>query len=210
MPKKDQTITQEPLTRGYKKKARTKTHLIETALRLYAQEKNTDFALSKLAKEAGVSQGSIYNYFKNSQDILVATADYLSDELKQHVTNMSEDLVCGAQRVAAGVNLSLLSAQYNPDWAQAMIQVLQKSTDLRESVALNLREDLKVGKAQKVFTYESEDVAVALVVATTIGMVSNMLDRTLSAEQAPIMIKMLLIGLGVNKRKAATIIKNLP
>jgi AcrR family transcriptional regulator len=50
----------DALTRGHKKKARTRQQLLEAALRIYARKGAGDLALNELAEECGVSNGTVY------------------------------------------------------------------------------------------------------------------------------------------------------
>ena len=59
----DNESAEQPLTRGHKKRARTRQSLIEAALRIYARKGVGELALNELAAEAEVSNGTIYNYF---------------------------------------------------------------------------------------------------------------------------------------------------
>ena len=46
----------EKLTRGHKKKARTRQQLLDAALKIYAHKGAGELALNELAQEAGVSK----------------------------------------------------------------------------------------------------------------------------------------------------------
>ncbi|PTU04005.1 TetR/AcrR family transcriptional regulator, partial [Pseudomonas sp. HMWF031] len=54
----------EPLTRGHKKRERTRRGLVDAALRLVARKEVGDIGLFEVAAEAAVSNGTIYNYFR--------------------------------------------------------------------------------------------------------------------------------------------------
>lgn len=63
------TTDSPALTRGHKKKARTRQLLVETALEVLA-ERGEAFSVSDVAARAGVSAGTFYNYFDDKEALL--------------------------------------------------------------------------------------------------------------------------------------------
>ena len=59
------------LTRGHKKKARTRQLLLDTALEVLA-EQGEGFTVADLASRAGVSHGTFYNYFSDRDQLIEA------------------------------------------------------------------------------------------------------------------------------------------
>ncbi|HCB40298.1 MAG TPA: TetR/AcrR family transcriptional regulator, partial [Gammaproteobacteria bacterium] len=69
----------EPLTRGFKKKARTRQTLVDAAIRIYAEKGVGALLLNELAERAGVSNGTVYNYFKTREEVLQAVGIELAN-----------------------------------------------------------------------------------------------------------------------------------
>ena len=61
-----------PRTEIQNREIRQKTELviIESALKLFSEEGYVGASMQSIAKEAGVSKGNLYNYFKSKQDLL--------------------------------------------------------------------------------------------------------------------------------------------
>ena len=51
---------------------KSKEHLIEVSMRLFATEGYQNTSISKIAKEAGVAKGALYHYYDSKEDLLVA------------------------------------------------------------------------------------------------------------------------------------------
>ena len=49
-----------------------RSHIVETALRLFAEKGYDRSSIALIAKEAGVAQGLMYNYFKSKDELLLA------------------------------------------------------------------------------------------------------------------------------------------
>ncbi|MEY4081090.1 MAG: hypothetical protein RL430_1520, partial [Actinomycetota bacterium] len=58
-----------PLTRGHKKRSRTRQTLLDAALRVLA-ESGEGFSLTEVAARAGVSHGTFYNYFRDREELM--------------------------------------------------------------------------------------------------------------------------------------------
>ena len=70
---------QPPLTRGHKKKSRTRQLLIESAMQVIA-EQGDGFAIAEVAAKAGVSHGTFYNYFADRDVLLDAVVAHAVEQ----------------------------------------------------------------------------------------------------------------------------------
>ena len=132
----------EELTRGHKKKARTRQQLVEAALRIFAQRGGQAVSLNRLADEAGVSHGTVYNYFRTREEMLEAVGIALAEEFSHEVITLSIGLSNGAERLAVGVRSFIRKAQANHDWGSALVKVVRFAEGLRSTLAAYMRSDL--------------------------------------------------------------------
>ena len=58
-----------------------RTELIENALILIKEEGEAKLSLRKLARTVGVSESAPYSHFKNKEDLISCTSDYITDKL---------------------------------------------------------------------------------------------------------------------------------
>ena len=68
-----------PLTRGHKKRSRTRQILLDAALQVLA-ESGEGFSLTEVATRAGVSHGTFYNYFRDRDALMDAIVPYSVEE----------------------------------------------------------------------------------------------------------------------------------
>lgn len=61
-----------------------KQKLIDAAFHVFAEETYHSASVSKIAKEAGVSKGLLYNYFDTKEDLLRAIMSNLMEEIFQY------------------------------------------------------------------------------------------------------------------------------
>ena len=79
------------------KELSTKDQIIEAAKRSFAQHGYEGTTLSQIAKEVGIQKPSIYNHFKNKNDLYLYVADMVMDDLivrmqDTYEQHMNEDL----------------------------------------------------------------------------------------------------------------------
>ncbi|MBT8342320.1 MAG: TetR/AcrR family transcriptional regulator [Desulfatitalea sp.] len=72
------------------READKKLSLIETAERVFAKYGFDKSTISQIAKHAGVAEGTIYDYFKNKDDLLFSISDHRLGELNRSLTESFE------------------------------------------------------------------------------------------------------------------------
>ena len=195
----------EALTRGHKKKARTRQQLLDAALRIYARKGAGELALNELAEEAGVSNGTVYNYFRTREEVLEAVGLELAVQLARHVAAVSVGVASGAERLAIGVRTFLLKAQEDPEWASALISVVRYAEGMRAAFVSYVRADLQAGLRQGDFKYQNEEIALALVVSANTGAMAAVVEGQVAERHDSIVAEMILLALGVSAQKARRI-----
>lgn len=192
----------EELTRGHKKKARTRQQLLDAALRIYARKGAGSLALNELAEEAGVSNGTVYNYFRTREEVLEAVGLELAVQLSHRVTEVSVGVTQGALRMSIGVRTFLLKAQEDPEWASALTSVMRYAEGMQTALAAHVRHDLQLGQMQGDFHYANEDVALGMVVSATLGAMTSVVAGLKVEQLDRIVAEMILLALGVPGTKA--------
>lgn len=195
----------EELTRGHKKKARTRQQLLDAALRIYARKGAGELALNELAEEASVSNGTVYNYFRTREEVLEAVGIELAVQLSHQIAMVSEGVSLGAQRTAIGVRTFLRRASADPEWASALLSVVRYAEGMRSALATYVRGDLQVGLEQGDFRFAHEGVAMTLVVSATMGAMAAIIDGETVEGHDSIVAEMVLLALGVTTTKARRI-----
>ncbi len=193
---------QEGLTRGYKKKARTRKQLLQAALRIYARKGAGELALNELAEEAGVSNGTVYNYFRSREEVVSAVGVALAEQLSDQVTTLSQGLESGAERLAVGIRTFIRHAIDDPQWASALVSVVHYAEGMRSALADNVRGDLQAGRGQGEFSYADEGVALMLVVSATTGAMTALVEGRQVPNHDAVIAEMILLALGVPADKA--------
>ena len=88
------------LTRGHKKKARTRQLLLDTALAVLA-ERGEGFSVADLIARAGVSHGTFYNYFTDRDQLVQALVPHIVEGFAARSAAEVDDPDPAVRRVAA-------------------------------------------------------------------------------------------------------------
>lgn len=137
--------TPEPLTRGHKKRERTRRGLVDAALRLIARKEVGEIALLEVAAEAAVSNGTIYNYFRTRDEVLEAVGIAMAAEFSDAISVMSRDVHCGAQRLSISVRMFVCRAAADHQWANALLRIIHFDQAMRSRLADHVLGDLREG-----------------------------------------------------------------
>ena len=197
--------TAAPLTRGHKKRARTRQGLLDAALRVFARQEIAATVFQDLAAEAEVSTGTIYNYFRTREELAEAVGVSLAGEFSDAITQLSAGITSGSRRLAIGVRLFVLKAQADGQWASALARLIHFDRRMHIQLTQNVLLDLRAGVEEGVFSYADEDLALDLVVACATGAMRAVMEGRAVPEHDVKVAEMVLRALGATPAKARNI-----
>ncbi|MHC8354480.1 TetR/AcrR family transcriptional regulator [Pseudomonas sp. LB3P81] len=200
-----EAATPQPLTRGHKKRERTRRGLVDAALRLIARKEVGEIALLEVAAEAAVSNGTIYNYFRTRDEVLEAVGIAMAAEFSDAISAVSKDVSCGAQRLSIGVRMFICRATADHQWASALLRIIHFDQAMRSRLAGHVLGDLREGLRAGTIAYEDERVALDIVVSCTTGAMRSVVEGRAVAEYDLRVAEMVLQALGVTPARARKI-----
>ena len=192
------------LTRGHKKKARTRQRLVTAALDVIA-DRGEAFSISEVAERAGVSNGTFYNYFGDREDLLAAIVPEalvaFADE--SALTVQDDD---PAVRFATITALALAGATVHPERWRVLLRLGAAQTAALGGAPLrHLRADLDVGRAAGRFVVESTDAVVDVVVGSMLTAARRIVAGGTDERYPAEVVEVLLRALGLDAAEANTI-----
>jgi AcrR family transcriptional regulator len=104
-------------------RARTERLLVDAAVRVFARKGAGAAAIHEVAAEAGVSNGTFYNYFRSRDELVAAASVALMERLFADITATSRGVTDAAERVAIGMRRFVLTAVEDPTWSAALLRV---------------------------------------------------------------------------------------
>lgn len=199
------SVAPQPLTRGHKKRERTRLGLVDAARRLIARKELGEIALLEVAAEAQVSNGTIYNYFRTRDEVLEAVGIAMASEFSDAISTLSTGVHSGAQRLCIGVRMFIGRASDDPSWASALLRIIHFGQATRSRLAAHVLDDLREGCREGTFAFEDESIALDLVLSCTTGAMRAVVEGRRVAGHDVQVAEMILKALGVTPAKARKI-----
>ena len=192
----------QTLTRGHKKKARTRQLLLDTALEVIAKQ-GENFSVADLVGRAGVSHGTFYNYFTDREQLV--------DALVPHIVGRF------AERLAVEVTVADPAARFARISAGALEAALREPQTIRVALRLDavqrgllvgsplahLRQDLADGYAAGRFSGPLDAGTLDVVLGTLLLAARRVADGERSLAYRRSVLCRLLQALGVAADEAA-------
>ncbi len=157
-----------PLTRGHKKRERTRDQLLGAALQVLA-EKGEALTVSDVVARAEVSNGTFYNYFSDREELIDALAEHSLIRLAARAAHETVEQD-PARRFAIATFRVLERAEQDPGWGRAVLRLADHRRSLDHAVGRYLEDDLAEGFAKRRFALEPDaitrDLMVGLIILT--------------------------------------------
>ncbi len=181
---------------GAQKRARTRAALIEAAARVLSRLGPDAASVDDIVTEAGVARGTFYNYFDKTEDILVAVAAKLSDELLQEMNSIRR-LPDPADRMACSVRSFILKAGQDPTWGWVIVRIALLAAPLGVRMREFLTEDVEAGLASGRFHVASVQAGCDAALGLGLMGMRSVLRKEAGEGHAADIAEMVLRALGV-------------
>ncbi len=182
-------------TRGVR--ARTRDALLDAAVRVFARKGAGAAAIHEIAAEAGLANGTFYNYFRSREALLEATSLRLAERLHLAVAASRTAVDDPAERVAIGCRRFVGQVAHDPVWAAALLRVWNSTSTPSMKAADPLVADLRAGRRRGRLRYASEAAAVDLVQGTVLAAMRTVLEGRADEKHATTLAALVLRGLGI-------------
>ncbi|GHF35519.1 TetR/AcrR family transcriptional regulator [Seohaeicola zhoushanensis] len=180
----------------------------QSALRIFAEEGGTSIPVSELAREAGLSRGTIYNNLDNPSDLFSSVCDAVALEFRQTMAEACTGMTDPAEKLSAAIRLCVRRVHDDPHWGRFIARYAMMEPRLgnfwSEMPAAELRRGLAAGR----FRFHRDQVASITATAggATFGAMSLVLDgrrtwRQAGSDTAEIILR----GIGIDLAEASEI-----
>ncbi|HEY9622975.1 MAG TPA: helix-turn-helix domain-containing protein [Crinalium sp.] len=190
---------------GMEKRERTRSHLIESAYRVFARKETDAVTIDDIIAEAGVARGTFYNYFQTREDVLRAVAASLSDVMNQKIWAQYAAIADPAERMAIGLRQFLHQAMRDVTWGWVIVRIGLVAAPLSETIERGLMSDLEAGIRLERFRVDSVQASVDLVLGTSLMAMRTILEGHTEPNYPEQITKLILKSLGVGDVEAEAI-----
>ncbi|MEM8620070.1 MAG: TetR/AcrR family transcriptional regulator [Actinomycetota bacterium] len=198
------TDDQTPITRGHKKKARTRRQLIDAAIEVIA-ERGEAFTASDVTNRAEMSAGTFYNYFDDRDQLIQAVVPDVIDHFAAE-SDIVVDEHDPARRFAVITARALGRAIDEPDQFRALLRLDAAQRLIVDGAPMRfLRADIATGVAEGRFSVDIDDAAVDVVVGAILFAARRIVSEPVPDGYVGRVLTQLLRSLGVAETEAAQI-----
>jgi AcrR family transcriptional regulator len=203
-------VPQVDLTRraeiGRMKRERTRTTIIEHALRVVA-EKGFDLPMiDDFVSAAGVAKGTFYNYFDTRESLLVAVAAAVADKVDLQLLPSYAGSKDPARRIAVALRHFVRMSEIKSVWGWLMVPMIPiVGGPVSEGMRKGVVADLAAGKRKGRLQFNSMDAAVAYGMGVLLMSVRTVLTERMPKDFGETMAAMLLQGYGIQRGEACRI-----
>jgi AcrR family transcriptional regulator len=138
---------------------------VEAAMRVFARLGPDAPTIDDFVAEAGVAKGTFYNYFETRDELLIAVASVVSDQLITEMLNIRK-LSDPAERVGRAVRLFVRKAASDPTWGWIIVRIALVAAPLgagmREHLAIDINDGLSAGRFQSPSVQAAYDLVLGL------------------------------------------------
>jgi AcrR family transcriptional regulator len=183
-------------------RARTRTLLLDAALRVFARKGAGAAAIHEIASEAGVANGTFYNYFRTREELLEAASLRLIERFDHDIMVSAARVADPAERLAIGARRFLSQALRDPTWGAAVLRISVGSPTLHGYTAAGLLADLRAGRRRGRLRYDGEAAAIDLVQGAVLAGMRTILEERAGAEHPSAVSALVLRALGIPAAEA--------
>lgn len=201
--RKAQSPKQDHRTRvAAERRERTRARLLAGALPVFAEHGMDAKVIDLVIRQAGVSRGTFYNYFRTSEELFTALAQEVSNQILAVVNPTVLRHEDPATRVACGVSASIRLGMDQPLLARFIVRGGPAALATGGRTTEVVLRDVRAGMACGRFTVADERLAFDLIVGPVIAAFHTVLTREVPADYPEALAQAVLQALGVEQAEA--------
>lgn len=186
---------------GERKREKTRSALLEAAMRVIADKGAEAASIDAITKAAGLSRGGFYNYFPTLQDLIVAVAAEVSANLDREIDVSMAEVEDPCARLALAMLRFIEVGAEDPVWGWVFLRL--DSTPLpsvgraRERFRREYEAGVAAGRFREVSLYAGYSLTAGSIRMCVRAILSGA-PRTCAEET----VQLVLIGLGLDEAEA--------
>lgn len=133
------------------KRARTRQLLLDATVEVIARKGIAALRVTDVTEQAGVANGTFYNYFDDTHEVVGAVAVVVAARMAKEIDAVMRDERDAVVRVVRATALAINGAVKDPGFGAVMVESLERMPEFRREVLGFMRQDLELGVKQGVF-----------------------------------------------------------
>jgi len=190
---------------GAARREKTRLKILISALYVFAEKGPDNVVAEDFIARAEVSRGTFYNYFNTTNELLLALAGTMSDEVLQVVDPLVLTYNNPVERFSVGTRLYMAMAIRYPLWGAFLRRVGTQLATRGQLIETYLTRDLTLASKEGMLNVHSVTVAHDIVLGSIFYGIDSMLTKKQLMEHPQHIIWHVLLGLGITRRDAKRI-----
>ncbi|MBA5689891.1 TetR/AcrR family transcriptional regulator [Rugamonas apoptosis] len=192
---------------GAERRQKMRRHLIESALKLFAERGLEEVVIDDVIVAASVSRGTFYYYFKTNAELLAAVVEELGNELMQMIESVVGTIKDPAELLAQGLRLYLHTVQDYPTFAgflaRAGLHAARPTNLVFEYIPRHLERGMLAGR----FKVADVPMGLDIVAGIALAAVCSIVGRPVPADFPEQATSHILMGLGMTPAAAGKLVQ---
>lgn len=180
----------------------------QAALRLFAEHGGSSLAVSDVAREAGLSRGTIYNNLDDPSGLYDLVCGTVSEEFESSIVAATAQMSDPAEKISAAIRLCVRRVHDEPHWGRFIARYAMLDTRIGQFWGRMPADELRRGLIAGRFNIHRDQVAsiTASAGGATFGAMTLVLDghrtwRQAGSDSAEIILR----GIGIDRAEARSI-----
>ncbi|MEJ8825136.1 TetR/AcrR family transcriptional regulator [Variovorax humicola] len=190
---------------GAQRREKTRLRLLESALAVFAEKGPDAAVIDDFIAAAGVARGTFYNHFRTTNELMLALAAAMSDEVLQVVDPIVLQLDDPIARVAAGTRMYMQMAMRYPLWGSFITRVGTRIATRGQLIDVYLSRDLETARKSKRIHIDSVIVARDIMLGSIFYGIETMLTEPTQSHHPEHILRSVLVGFGLEPKEAEAI-----
>lgn len=184
------------------RREKTRARLLKGALHVFSQFGAEAKIIDMVIKNAGVSRGTFYNYFRTNEELFIEVAKEVSNEIIRTVDPVVLQQKDPAARMACGVISVIRLAKRVPILAQFVVKGGPIAMNTGKLTTTAVPRDIRAGITDGIFTLTDENLAFDLVIGPIIMAFHRIVQGEVSEHYPSELAQSVLQSLGVSRKLA--------
>lgn len=180
------------------RREKTRAKLLRSAIQVFARHGAEARVIDLVIKQAGVSRGTFYNYFRTNEELFLEVARDVSNEIITIVDPIVQRQQDAAASLACGLVSVVRLALINPVLAQFVSRGGPDALTAGNLTTTVVPREIKSGMAAGLFTVPDEQLAFDLIFGPVIMAFNAVISGRASEEYARNLAQAVLQSLGVD------------
>jgi AcrR family transcriptional regulator len=185
------------------KRERTRQQLLEATMRVLARGGTDAISIQEVTAEAGLANGTFYNYFRTREELLDATVVPVIQRLLERFARVGTQIEDPLLRFVIGIRNFIAYAVADRVWATALIRLWGSNTSVPRLAGVRITTDLIAAmKKRRAVRVPEHGAALDVIQGAVIAGIRSVVEDNAGAERGVQIAELLLRAFGVPAREA--------